>query len=53
MIELEWKAQCLQGCGWTAVGDNTTVDRAANKHTKTTKHATSMTGTPTKKERTK
>lgn len=32
------------GCGWTAEGPS--ADRAANKHTRDTGHATTTTGTP-------
>jgi hypothetical protein len=40
-------AHCLHsGCGWTTSGDWASVDPAAERHTKQTKHATATTAAP-------
>jgi hypothetical protein len=47
MITVTASARCLcPGCGWIAAGTMAAVDRAADKHTRTTGHPTATIATP-------
>ena len=39
-------AHCVRGCDWTAAGPWADVDKAADKHTRTTGHPTATNATP-------
>lgn len=41
-----WTPDTHTGCGWTQAGDPDVVDRAADKHTATTKHGTTTSTRP-------
>ena len=46
MITLTATARCIGRCDWSAAGDPATVDRAAEKHTRTTGHPTATLARP-------
>ncbi len=46
MIRLTATAHCIGRCDWSASGDLASVDRAAEKHTGTTRHPTATLARP-------
>lgn len=46
MITLTATAHCIGRCDWSASGDLGSVDKAAEKHTRTTRHPTATLARP-------
>jgi hypothetical protein len=46
VIALTASAHCIGRCDWSASGDPASVDKAAEKHTRTTRHPTATLARP-------